>query len=83
MVSSCIDMAAWRSTEHGYLNKAPFNETLHIKFDENWPDGFRGDVVKRYFDHALRCIGTFHVLDCKVRIKTSWKGFKCLYHKKT
>ena len=27
--------------------QSPFNKRLHMKFEENWPRGFRGEVVQR------------------------------------
>ena len=27
--------------------QSPFNTRLHIKFEEIWPGGFRGEVVQR------------------------------------
>ena len=27
--------------------QSPFNTRLHIKFEENWPRGFRGEVIQR------------------------------------
>ena len=43
---------AWRlpwisDRNHLYKFSIPFNRRLHMKFEENWPRGFRGEVVQR------------------------------------
>ena len=30
-----------------HIFNSPFNTRLHIKFEEIWPSGFRGEVIQR------------------------------------